>query len=39
MLLPDLGIVTMSPEKWEGFNQWRKSLEESGVGRGGSCRT
>ena len=28
MLLPDLGIVTMSPEKWEGFNQWRRSLEE-----------
>ena len=28
MLLPDLGIVTMSPEKWEGFNQWRRSMEE-----------
>ena len=29
MLLPDLGIVTMAPEKWEGFNQWRRNLEES----------
>ena len=29
MLLPDLGIVTMSPEKWEGFNQWRRNLEET----------
>jgi superfamily II DNA or RNA helicase len=29
MLLPDLGIVTMSPEKWAGFNQWRRSLEET----------
>ncbi|MBI2498442.1 MAG: ATP-dependent helicase, partial [Opitutae bacterium] len=32
MLLPDLGIVTMAPEKWEGFNQWRRNLEESQVG-------
>ncbi|MDI1319788.1 MAG: SNF2-related protein, partial [bacterium] len=32
MLLPDLGIVTMTPEKWEGFNQWRRNLEESQVG-------
>jgi len=31
MLLPDLGIVTMAPEKWESFNQWRKNLEESGT--------
>ena len=29
MLLPDLGIVTMSPEKWESFNQWRRNLEET----------
>jgi superfamily II DNA or RNA helicase len=29
MLLPDLGIVTMAPEKWEGFNQWRRNLEET----------
>ena len=31
MLLPDLGIVTMSPEKWESFNQWRRNLEETMV--------
>jgi len=29
MLLPDLGIVTMAPEKWESFNQWRRNLEET----------
>jgi len=29
MLLPDLGIVTMAPEKWDGYNQWRRSLEET----------
>ncbi|MEI6106799.1 MAG: DEAD/DEAH box helicase [Opitutae bacterium] len=29
MLLPDLGIVTMSPEKWESYNQWRRNLEEN----------
>ncbi len=29
MLLPDLGIVTMTPEKWESFNQWRRNLEET----------
>jgi superfamily II DNA or RNA helicase len=32
MLMPDLGIVTLTPEKWEGFNQWRRNLEESQVG-------
>lgn len=29
MLLPDLGIVTMTPEKWESYNQWRRNLEET----------
>lgn len=29
MLLPDLGIVTMATEKWDGFNQWRRTLEEN----------
>ncbi len=29
MLLPDLGIVTMTPEKWESFNQWRRNLEDT----------
>ena len=29
MLLPELGIVTMTPEKWESFNQWRRNLEET----------
>ena len=29
MLLPDLGIVTMTPEKWESFHQWRRNLEET----------
>lgn len=29
MLVPDLGIVTMSQEKWDSLNQWRKNLEEA----------
>jgi hypothetical protein len=29
VLLPDLGIVTMSQEKWDSLNQWRRHLEES----------
>ena len=29
VLMPDLGILTMSPEKWESFNQWRRTLEET----------
>ena len=29
MLVPDLGIVTMSQEKWDSLNQWRKDLEEA----------
>ncbi|HYC72633.1 MAG TPA: DEAD/DEAH box helicase [Opitutaceae bacterium] len=32
MLLPDLGIVTMTPEKWEGFTQWRRNVEETAAG-------
>ncbi|MEY4924858.1 MAG: hypothetical protein RL598_1377, partial [Verrucomicrobiota bacterium] len=32
MLLPDLGIVTMTPEKWESFNQWRRNFEETSIG-------
>lgn len=32
MLLPDLGIVTMTPEKWEGFTQWRRNVEETANG-------
>lgn len=32
MLVPDLGIVTMAPEKWESLNQWRKNLEEAESG-------
>lgn len=32
MLLPDLGIVTMTPEKWEGYQHWQRSLEETAVG-------
>jgi len=31
MLLPDLGIVTMTPEKWESYQQWKKNLEETQV--------
>lgn len=34
MLVPDLGIVTMSPEKWESLNQWRKNLAEAEAGSG-----
>ncbi|SDR67599.1 DEAD/DEAH box helicase [Opitutus sp. GAS368] len=29
MLLPDLGIVTLTPEKLEGYNQWRRNLEDT----------
>jgi SNF2 family DNA or RNA helicase len=29
MLLPDLGIVTMSPEKWESYQQWKRNLEDT----------
>ena len=28
MLLPELGLLTMAPEKWEGLNQWRRDLED-----------
>ncbi len=28
-LMPDLGIVTMAPEKRESFLQWRRNLEET----------
>ena len=31
MLLPDLGIVTMTPEKWESYQQWKRNLEETQV--------
>src|SRR6478609_6773651 len=31
ILLPDLGIVTMTPEKWESYQQWKKNLEETQV--------
>jgi superfamily II DNA or RNA helicase len=29
MLVPDLGIVTMSQEKWDSLNHWRRSVEET----------
>ncbi len=29
VLVPELGILTMSPEKWESLNLWRRSLEET----------
>src|SRR6478736_3824222 len=31
MLVPDLGIVTMTPEKWESYQQWKKNLEETQI--------
>ncbi len=31
MLLPDLGIVTMTPEKWESYQQWKRNLEDTSV--------
>ncbi len=31
MLMPDLGIVTMSPEKWESYQQWKRNLEDTSV--------
>ncbi|MBA3849239.1 MAG: ATP-dependent helicase, partial [Opitutus sp.] len=34
MLVPDLGIVTVAPEKWESLSQWRKNLEETGSAGG-----
>jgi SNF2 family DNA or RNA helicase len=32
MLLPELGIVTMAPEKWESYQHWKRSLEETQAG-------
>jgi SNF2 family DNA or RNA helicase len=29
MLLPDLGIVTLTPEKWESYQHWKRNLEET----------
>ena len=29
MLLPDLGIVTMTPEKWESYQQWQRNIEDT----------
>ncbi|MBI3884709.1 MAG: DEAD/DEAH box helicase [Opitutae bacterium] len=29
LLLPDLGIVTMAPDKWESLHQWRRNLEDT----------
>lgn len=29
MLLPDVGIVTLTPEKLEGYNQWKRNLEDT----------
>ena len=34
LLLPDLGIVTMAPDKWESLNQWRRNLEDTTVDGG-----
>ncbi len=31
MLLPDLGIVTLTPEKLEGYNQWKRNIEDTMV--------
>jgi SNF2 family DNA or RNA helicase len=31
MLLPDLGIVTLTPEKWESYQHWKRNLEEAQV--------
>lgn len=28
VLMPDLGIVTMAPEKWESLHHWRRNLDE-----------
>ncbi|HEY1848107.1 MAG TPA: DEAD/DEAH box helicase [Opitutaceae bacterium] len=35
VILPSLGIVAMSAEKWESFSSWRKNIEET-QGAGGS---
>jgi len=29
MLLTDQGIVTMTPEKWESYQQWKRNLEDT----------
>ncbi len=29
MLMPDLGIVTMTPEKWESYQQWKRNIEDT----------
>ena len=35
VILPSLGIVAMSAEKWESFSSWRRNIEET-QGAGGS---
>ena len=32
VLMPDLGILTMAPEKWESLHQWRQDLAETQAG-------
>jgi len=29
VILPNIGIVTMAPDKWESFSAWQKNLEET----------
>ncbi|MDD3180176.1 MAG: DEAD/DEAH box helicase [Opitutaceae bacterium] len=29
VLLPEIGIVTLPPEKWESLKQWRRNLDEA----------
>jgi len=30
LLIPDLGVVTISPEKWEGLTAWQRNLDDLG---------
>ena len=30
LLIPDLGVVTIAPEKWEGLTAWRRNLDDLG---------
>ena len=35
VILPNLGIVALAPDKWESFNAWQKNTEETGAAQKG----
>jgi superfamily II DNA or RNA helicase len=34
VILPNLGIVALSPEKWESYSTWKRNMEETQQGGG-----